>query len=371
MLAVLFLRALLDLNFWYAHLLAPAVVLLGLGDLRGWSWQRTHARAVVAAALAIAALVLLSTLRDYRGMAVIWTQSLPTGEMDERLAAARRNPFLTALVDSVVADATPVDARSGRPQLALNSRSMWWRPTPRMVWRQSALLAVNGYGREACEVLSRALRIYPHRERAFRTFLQAPNTSSLAALQGLRDQLDALAAGVPAERLCRSGNGDRLDASSGRVPGGRVRNRAEREGVLQGDLVTVADKERKVEVHATSGKIVEDNEEIYQIGEEWAVIGYRCAAAGKSFGMPSNTGFRRTSRVLLYSTWRPWARSRLRTICIPARRPRCPLLLYPSCLPGDRWLDRRNRLAHQPTQTWHTNRTLSADEETLARSRGA
>jgi hypothetical protein len=75
-----------------------------------------------------------------------------------------------------------------------------------MVWRQSALLAVNGYGREACEVLSRALHIYPHREHAFRTFLQAPSKSSLAALKNLRSQLAALAAGVPAERVCRRGN---------------------------------------------------------------------------------------------------------------------------------------------------------------------
>jgi uncharacterized membrane protein YkoI len=34
------------------------------------------------------------------------------------------------------------------------------------------------------------------------------------------------------------------------------------------DIVTAAGKERKVEVDATSGEIVEDNEEIYQIGEE-------------------------------------------------------------------------------------------------------
>jgi uncharacterized membrane protein YkoI len=34
------------------------------------------------------------------------------------------------------------------------------------------------------------------------------------------------------------------------------------------DIVTSAGKERKVEVDATSGEIVEDNEEIYQIGEE-------------------------------------------------------------------------------------------------------
>jgi O-antigen ligase len=203
MLAVLVLRALLDLNFWFAHLLALAVVLLGLADVKGWTWQGAFPRIAIAIALAVAALALLLTLLDYRQMASIWTQRPPPHEIERRLNDARRNPLFTALVDSIVADATSVDARSGRAQLALNSRSMWWRPTPRMVWRQSALLALNGYESEACKMLSRARHVYPRQEAAFRMQLQSPAARSLAPLVTLRGQLDALAAGAPDETVPR------------------------------------------------------------------------------------------------------------------------------------------------------------------------
>jgi O-antigen ligase len=202
MLMVVFLRAMLDLNFWFAHLLAPAVVLLALGDLKGWSWQGARARLAFGAALAAAALVLVVTLHSYRQMAGIWTERPSPQEIDRRLAQARGNPFFTPLVDSIVADATAVDAHSDLAQLALNSRSMNWRPTPRMVWRQTALLAVNGYERQACDLLAKARRIYPRHERKFRALLDRAGFPPPPSITALRAQLDALAAGAPPRAVC-------------------------------------------------------------------------------------------------------------------------------------------------------------------------
>jgi O-antigen ligase len=202
MLVVLFLRALLDLNFWFAHLLAPAVVLLGLADLKGWAWQGTRARLAFGASLAIAAVVLVATLHSYRQIAGIWTERPSASEIDRRLAEARRNPFFTPLVDSIVADATTVDAHSGLAQLALNSRSMNWRPTARMVWRQTALLAMNGYERQGCDLLVKARRIYPRHEKAFRALLDRAGSPPPAPIAALRAQLDALAAGALPQSVC-------------------------------------------------------------------------------------------------------------------------------------------------------------------------
>jgi O-antigen ligase len=200
MLIVLFLRALLDLNFWFAHLLALAAVLLGLGDAKGWSWRGPRARVALGFPLVLAALLLVVTLHHYRQMAALWNERPES--VDRKLAEARRNPFFTPLVDSILADGMRVDVRGDLGQLALNSRSMHWRPTPRMVWRQAALLAVNGHDREACRLLVRARRIYPRHEKAFRVWLDRTGVASPASITALRGRLDALARGAPEEIVC-------------------------------------------------------------------------------------------------------------------------------------------------------------------------
>jgi hypothetical protein len=202
MLVVMFVRASLDLNFWFEHLLAPAVVLLGVGDMKGRSSRGARVRIALVAALALTALVLTITLHSFRQMAAIWSERPPPREIERRLADARRNPFFTPLVDSIVADALPVDARSDLSQLALNSRSMNWRPTPRMVWRQTALLALNGYERQACDLLVNARRIYPRRETTFRALLDRAGSPPPAPIAALRAQLDALAGGASPEAAC-------------------------------------------------------------------------------------------------------------------------------------------------------------------------
>src|SRR5690606_1799378 len=113
MLAILCLRALLDLNLWFAHLLALFVVLMGVSDQGG---VRVHGRFVAsafAAAVAIGAVVLLVTMRDFRGMAIAGTSARPT-QLMAALESARGNPFFTALVDSIRADAMQVDPAGNR-----------------------------------------------------------------------------------------------------------------------------------------------------------------------------------------------------------------------------------------------------------------
>ncbi|MCC7548116.1 MAG: O-antigen ligase family protein [Burkholderiales bacterium] len=201
MLAIVLLRALLDLNLWFAHLLAPFVVLMGVAEQGGVRAPGRFAPHAYAMAVVIGAVVLLVTMRDFRAMAVAGAAARPTG-LAAALGSARDNPFFTALVDSIRADAMQVDLGGSRAQLVLNSRSMNWRPTPRMVWRQTALLAVNGYPAEACRLLDKALRIHPrHADRARGWYVRNTATPAIATLLG---QMDGLQAGGSVEASCNA-----------------------------------------------------------------------------------------------------------------------------------------------------------------------
>jgi len=200
MLGILFLRALLDLNFWFAHLLALFAVLLGLADVKGARIASRLAPAGLALATAGGAAMLAVTLADYRLLTGIGETRTDAREVVAGLQSARRNPFFTALADSMIADGRPVSARGDRRQLVLHSRSFNWRPTPRMVWRQSALLAANGYPEQACRLMARAWRIHPGSAPGVRRLL-APYAET-PAFATLISQLDALQAGRGADVLC-------------------------------------------------------------------------------------------------------------------------------------------------------------------------
>lgn len=199
MFAILFLRALLDLNFWFAHLLALFVVLMGVAEQGGVRVRSRFAGSAIAAAVAIGAVVLLVTMRDFRGMAIAGTSARPM-QLIAALEPARGNPFFTALVDSIRADAMQVDPSGNRSQLVLNSRSMNWRPTPRMVWRQSALLAANGHPEPACRLLVRAWHLYPRSAPGARRLLA--RSADVPAFATLIGQFDALQAEADSEALC-------------------------------------------------------------------------------------------------------------------------------------------------------------------------
>jgi O-antigen ligase len=202
MLAVLLGRAMLDLNVWFVHLLGPAAVLLGAGDMRGGALDGKRLRLAQPVVPLLAVAFLVWTLHEFRGMASLWGERLPAAEARRRVVQARSNPLFTPLADSILADAAPVDARSDAAQLALNARAMSWRPTPRMVWRHSALLALTGEPRQACQALSRARAVYPRYEGAFRAVLDRAGSPAPAALTALRLQLDALAAGHSPATVC-------------------------------------------------------------------------------------------------------------------------------------------------------------------------
>jgi len=205
MLGVLFLRALLDLNFWYAHLLALFVVLLGLGDHKGYLLSMRYGKAVLAAGVLAGAAMLALSIRDFRQMAAAGASGSDVRALQTALESARRNPLFTALVDSIRADAMKVAPSGNRAQLALNSRSMNWRPTPRMVWRQTALLAANGYPEQACRLSARAMRIHPrHVPRARGWFERNAAWPAFATLLG---QIDALQGGAHPDAVCGTPGG--------------------------------------------------------------------------------------------------------------------------------------------------------------------
>lgn len=200
MLGVLFLRALLDLNFWYVHLLAPFVVLLGLADQKGPVLAMRYGKAVVAVGVLAGATMLVLSIRDFRAMAVAGASGRDARALQTALESARRNPLFTALVDSIRADAMQVVPSGNRAQLALNSRSMSWRPTPRMVWRQTALLAANGYPEQACRLSARALRVHPRHVRGARAWFE--RNAAWPAFATLLVQIDALQGGASPDAVC-------------------------------------------------------------------------------------------------------------------------------------------------------------------------
>ncbi len=166
LLGVMGIHAMLELPFWYAHFLGLAAFILGAGDARRLPLP-AFSRYVIIPVVLAAAWGALDTARGYRDIASLWLERQSTAQLNQRYRRASENPLLRSSAQSIIADANVLDRRQIRAKLALNTRILHWRPYPRVVYRQVALLALADAMPESERLLARALRIYPQHHRYF------------------------------------------------------------------------------------------------------------------------------------------------------------------------------------------------------------
>lgn len=164
LLGVMGIHAMLELPFWYAHFLGLAALLVGAGDVRH-RLLPSASRIVVAIVVLAAAWGALGTARGYRDIASLWMEKQSTAQLNMRYRRAAENPLLRTTAQSIIADANALNRQQISAKLALNSRIMHWRPYPRVVYRQAALMALAGETAASERLLERALRIYPQHHR--------------------------------------------------------------------------------------------------------------------------------------------------------------------------------------------------------------
>ncbi len=164
LLGVMGIHAMLELPFWYAHFLGLAAFLVGAGDVHR-RLLPAASRIVIAIVVLVAAWGALSTARGFRDIASLWVEKQSITQLNMRYRRAAENPLLRTTAQSVIADANALDRQQIRAKLALNTRIMHWRPYPRVVYRQVALMTLAGETAASERLLERALRIYPQHHR--------------------------------------------------------------------------------------------------------------------------------------------------------------------------------------------------------------
>lgn len=191
-------RALLDLPLWVAPFLGITALLAGIGESGGIAIRTAHGGARQHASryawglcLILGAALMLQTLHSYHHVASLWSEKQSAAMLTQRYRIARENFFLTPVVDSIMVDAMKLSSPSAARMLSVNTRVMRWRPYPRVVFRQTAFLALNGRDDSACRLLRHAAAIYPHQLDWFRTQLKGVDQAGqpMHRLATLTDQL--------------------------------------------------------------------------------------------------------------------------------------------------------------------------------------
>lgn len=200
MTVVLGVRSMLDLPLWFAHFLGITAVLAGLMDdrVRVLESAGRGPRFALLAAIGLGAVLLTATLRVYLDLSGFWRDRTPPAQMDARIQIAQQLPFFTALGDSMRTHLPPLNDAFAQRNLARNTRSMAWRPHPRIVYRQVALLALNDREADACALLQRAHLVYPGHDGWFETLLTQSRTAPDQRLDRVRAIHARLRAGASA-----------------------------------------------------------------------------------------------------------------------------------------------------------------------------
>ncbi len=151
-------HGLVELPQWYAHLLGPFALLLGLGAWPGLAVQWRGWRFAAAAIAAAGAIALGVAWRDYAAMER-WDREAKAATAAGRALTAGQFARLVALRDSIFASraegvlallASP--APDPRPTLALARHAMRGHPAPQLAARYAELLDLAGEPGEAARV---------------------------------------------------------------------------------------------------------------------------------------------------------------------------------------------------------------------------
>ena len=185
-LAILGLACLIELPLSFAYFLAPFVLLLAAGATGDDTTTPGQCPQMLPPLLVAGiATCLLLAAHGYVSMVAPWLKPMSRQAMIGRFDAARGNPFVGPLADSVLEDMIELDRRAIALKLEMNARVMAWRPGQRTLWRRSALLALDGRPDEADRAFDLATHAFPRGRNAFVGHLCSGPRLEQAALREL------------------------------------------------------------------------------------------------------------------------------------------------------------------------------------------
>jgi O-antigen ligase len=194
LLTVLGIHSMLEYPLWYAHFLGICAVLLGMGETRTLRWNaggvgRVALAGIIASGFAIGAntLIYYRTLEDMSRMS-------PALALEAAREIQLKSPLIAPYARLSEAHFLALDEVDLEQKLMLNGTAMHFFPARKVVFFQTAYLALHGKNVEADRLLRLAMIAYPEWSLAF--------VRSLEALEGdagtkVRDLLNTALQSMP------------------------------------------------------------------------------------------------------------------------------------------------------------------------------
>jgi O-antigen ligase len=203
--AVLAIHSLLEYPLWYAYLLGPAALVLGLGEVRALELPAAAERRARRNRLALVATLLLGwvglaqVFRDYLYMENFATLRYKylhaTAEINRRaqdvLLQVDRNSLLAPWAELGLARSIPVSAEGLHEKLAVNASAMRGFPIDDVVYRQAMLLALAGDQPGARRQWDRAVAAFPGERESAALVLRRRVEDGVDALRPLLQHAQA------------------------------------------------------------------------------------------------------------------------------------------------------------------------------------
>lgn len=174
LLGVLFIHSMLDNPLWYAYFLGLAALLLGMGEEKPPQWRMDLGPVVMIALLGFGALSLANICTNYHKLEnwfVLGKQGKLRATRFEAFAndtaAIRRQSLLSPYADLAVAIVLPLNRQELGARLAVTEQAMRFSPSGSLVYKQAALLALDGQKAAAMAQLRRALVRHPGYAKKF------------------------------------------------------------------------------------------------------------------------------------------------------------------------------------------------------------
>lgn len=208
-LAILGIHSLLELPLWYAYFLGIASFLVGASDSRCFTLKSAGpARAVIGVLMLAGWFGAFSLLGNYYVLEVsLFPRSQQASKAD--LEKAHRDlvgvhgSLMTPYVELAFARVVDLSKQDIERKIAFTERVMRFAPTPLIVYRHAALLALKGDHDKAGLALARAVGVYPGYLQALADELDGLDASERSAMASLRGQIQEI-------QHCRTaGKGDK------------------------------------------------------------------------------------------------------------------------------------------------------------------
>lgn len=176
-LGVIAIHSLLEYPLWSAYFLGVAALLLGAGEtrqilLRDATFLRTGTFVIMAVGT-LASVMLLD--RYYTFEKSLYTPRGATVEQirrNDRALLDLRGSLFTPYIDIAIVIGMPVDSENLTARVEFVRRVARFAPTGPVVYKYSALLALQGDSRQATEILNRAVLAHPEYLNYIMPFLE-------------------------------------------------------------------------------------------------------------------------------------------------------------------------------------------------------